>query len=198
MGKRQNIIEAATRLFARQGFDATTTAQIAAEGNFTEPLLYYHFDGKDALFTHIIRTIFEKYISRLESLPTDPRTQFEFIENLIVLHFRFVREMPEETLLVVSACPSKLSDPDGICANYIIKVRKWLMDQICAGLKKGIASGEFRKVPVKETAAMLVALLNGLMRQHSVKLSKARAAMSTTVEFCRRSLVNPAWKAPRK
>lgn len=189
MGKRKNIIQAATRLFAHQGFDATTTAQIAAEGKFTEPLLYYHFKGKDALFTHIIGTLFEEYFSRLEALGSDTRTQFEKIENLIAAHFRFVREIPEETLLMVSACPAKLTDPEGICASRLKKVRRWLMDYLRACLKKGIASGEFQKVPVNETAAMLVALINGLVRQHSIKLSKPRAAMAASVEFCRRSLV---------
>jgi len=45
--KKQNIIQAAARLFAEQGFEGTTTLQIAHEADVTEPLIYYHFKGKD-------------------------------------------------------------------------------------------------------------------------------------------------------
>ena len=49
---RQAILESATRLFGSTGFYATTTLEIAAEADVTEPLIYYHFKGKDELFTH--------------------------------------------------------------------------------------------------------------------------------------------------
>jgi AcrR family transcriptional regulator len=189
MGKRQNILRTATALFAHQGFHATTTAQIALEGDFTEPLLYHHFQGKDDLFTQIVSTIFGDYLSRLDALPEDTPTQFDKIENLIAAHFRFVHEMPEEALLIASACPARLNDPEGVCASYFKKARKRLVDYLNDGLKQGIASGEFHEISIKDTTAMLIALLNGLLRQHSVKLSKLRAGMGATVEFCRRSLV---------
>ena len=120
MGKRQNILRTATALFARQGFDATTTAQIALEGHFTEPLLYYHFRGKDNLFTEIVSSIFKEYLARLDALPAETSTQFKKIENLIAAHFQFVREMPEETLLVTSTCPARLNDPQGVCLVSIM------------------------------------------------------------------------------
>ena len=68
LSKRQNIIQAATHLFAEQGFEGTTTLQIANEADVTEPLIYYHFKGKDELFSHILETSFKEYFSRLEAL----------------------------------------------------------------------------------------------------------------------------------
>jgi AcrR family transcriptional regulator len=190
MGKRQSIIRTATALFARQGFDGTTTAQIALEGNFTEPLLYYHFRGKDDLFTHIIDTIFSTYFSRFDALPKETSTQFEKIKRLIAFHFQFVREMPEETLLVTSACPARLNDPTGTCTSHFRKARDIMIDYLCDCLRKGTNSGEFARVPAKETAAIIVAMLNGLLRQHSLKLSTPVAGEAVVVEFCRRSLLS--------
>ena len=40
LNKKQNIIQAATHLFAEQGFEGTTTLQIANEADVTEPLIY--------------------------------------------------------------------------------------------------------------------------------------------------------------
>jgi AcrR family transcriptional regulator len=63
--KRQAIIDSATRLFGSIGFDATTTIEIANEAGVTEPLIYYHFEGKDDLFTQIISATFSEYFSAL-------------------------------------------------------------------------------------------------------------------------------------
>ncbi|MCP4627413.1 MAG: helix-turn-helix transcriptional regulator, partial [bacterium] len=57
-------LKTAARLFATQGFEATTTIQLAREAGVTEPLIYYHFKGKDDLFTHIIGATFSEYFSR--------------------------------------------------------------------------------------------------------------------------------------
>jgi AcrR family transcriptional regulator len=66
--RKQNIIRTAARLFAEQGFEGTITLQSAREAGVTEPLIYYHFKGKDEIFSHILETSFKEYFSRL----TDP------------------------------------------------------------------------------------------------------------------------------
>lgn len=49
MSKREIILKTAAHLFPTQGFDATTTLQLAREAGVTEPLIYYHFP-KDFMF----------------------------------------------------------------------------------------------------------------------------------------------------
>ena len=73
MIRKQTIITTAIKLFARQGFDGTTTLQIATDAGVTEPLIYYHFKGKDDLFTHILGEAFGAYFACLEALedPTE-------------------------------------------------------------------------------------------------------------------------------
>ena len=88
MKKRKAIVESATRLFGSIGFDATTTLEIANEANVTEPLIYYHFKGKDELFTHSLELAFHEYISRLIELPKHTPTEFQKITNIIDLHFQ--------------------------------------------------------------------------------------------------------------
>ena len=68
MSKIESILKTAARLFATQGFDATTTIQLACEAGVTEPLIYYHFKGKDDLFTRIIDAAFSEYFSRIDAL----------------------------------------------------------------------------------------------------------------------------------
>jgi len=186
--KKYDIINTATRLFATQGFDGTTTLQIAREAHVTEPLIYYHFEGKDDLFTHIIRDGFEAYFTRLEALKKETSSQFEKIQNLFDLHFDFIKERPDEIYLAISACPAKLKDTKHVCTQNIDKLFKWLSTYLRKCIKDGIASGEFHKVPVSETANLLVAFINGIIRHRTLKVGTQRGMQKAVVEFCRRSL----------
>src|SRR4051812_27836190 len=55
--RREQLIEVATKLFARGGYDATTTAAIAIAAGVTEPILYRHFKSKQELFVAIVRDV---------------------------------------------------------------------------------------------------------------------------------------------
>ena len=187
--KKQNIIRSATRLFAEQGFEGTTTLQIANEAGITEPLIYYHFKGKDDLFSHILETSFKKYFSGLEALEKEPGTQFQRIEALLDFHFQFIEEMPDETYIGVSACPAKLRDPEHICTINVRRQRDRLKAYLTDCLKKGIKSKEFNRVPVPETVDLLITMINGLTRQRGLQLKEKEGMRDVTVAFCRRSLV---------
>jgi AcrR family transcriptional regulator len=190
LNKKQDIIQAATLLFAEQGFDGTTTLQISKQAGITEPVIYYHFTGKDELFTGIIASTFETFFAHLDDLPENTDTEFEKIENLIALHFDIVKEMPDQIYLAVSTCPARLKDPDDICRTSIEEVRRRLNNYLTACLEAGMATGEFTAVPVHATVNLIGAMLNGLMRQRGLKFEEVEGIKQTVVDFCRRSLVN--------
>jgi len=45
MGKREDVLQAAVPLFSKQGYDATTTLEIAMAAGATKPVIYYHFNN---------------------------------------------------------------------------------------------------------------------------------------------------------
>jgi AcrR family transcriptional regulator len=187
--KKQNIIRAATRLFAEQGYDGTTTLQITKEAGVTEPLIYYHFKGKDDLFSHILENSFKDYFSGLDSLKKQTGTQFERLEELIDFHFRFVEKMPDETYMGLTVCPAKLRDPEHICTKNVKRQLNWLKSYLTDCLKKGIKSGEFNRVPVPETVNLLIAMLKGVLRERGLRHEEINGMRNATVEFCKRSLL---------
>ena len=108
MKRREKIIRAACRLFAEQGFDGTPTSQIALEAGIKEPLIFYHFKGKEGLFTTILTAVFERLFSKLDALQEDSMGPFEKIERIIEVHFEIVEEMTHETAVAIRACPADL------------------------------------------------------------------------------------------
>ena len=127
MNKRETILRTAASLFATQGFDATTTIQIAREAGVTEPLIYYHFKGKEDLFTSIIDATFSEYFARLDALEQNTNTPFGQIQKLIELQYNMTQEMPDQVQLIANTCPARLHDPADICASNVKKYRRRLM-----------------------------------------------------------------------
>jgi AcrR family transcriptional regulator len=53
--KKKALISAATRLFARRGYEATTTREISARAGCAEGLIHRYFGGKSGLLSEIIK-----------------------------------------------------------------------------------------------------------------------------------------------
>lgn len=62
--KQKAILEAAQKLFAEEGFHATSTAKVAKEAHVSEGLIFRHFQNKEGLL-HAILKEGEKQLSAL-------------------------------------------------------------------------------------------------------------------------------------
>jgi AcrR family transcriptional regulator len=187
--KKHELVRAAVRLFAENGFDGTTTLRIAKAAGVTEPLIYYHFSNKDGLFTHILENAFADYFNRLDNLPTQTPKVFERIEAIIGLHMDIAMEKPEETYLIASTCPARLKNGAHVCTRLLNEARKRIVRYLSECIKEGIDRGEFAKVNIPQTVNVLVVLTQGILRQYALGLDQRRGMRKAAVDFCRRSLV---------
>jgi AcrR family transcriptional regulator len=60
--RREQILDAATRAFARAGYTATKLEDIAAEAGITQVILYRHFESKSDLY----RAVLDRAMTRLD------------------------------------------------------------------------------------------------------------------------------------
>ena len=77
--RREEIIDAAIRVFSREGYTAASVEDIAQECGVAATAVYYHFGGKDELFNQALRTALDRfseavYVARLAGDPTAPAT----------------------------------------------------------------------------------------------------------------------------
>jgi AcrR family transcriptional regulator len=78
--RRAEISVAARSLFARNGYHATTTRQLAAAAGVSDALLYRHFADKHAVLTHVVDEALSTFgslppLERMAPLPTDQLLQ---------------------------------------------------------------------------------------------------------------------------
>ncbi len=187
--KKNKIIATSTKLFSIQGFDNTTTLQIAKESGVTEPLLYYHFKGKEEIFTDIIRRIFDEYTNLFNSLPTDTESEFEKISNLFKLHITIAESRPHDGRLIMANCPSKLKNDQHICQEVVHKQQELITSYLRDALNKGNASGEFDAHPVDDLIIVILCLINGILRKKLLGKKETSFYEFTAIDFCRRALI---------
>src|ERR1700689_1064941 len=95
--RRQLILSAAKRCFARHGFAGTTTRSVAAAAAISEGLLFKHFPTKSALYAEILAEECEADPALHRLLVLEPST-----ETLVVLiremvrHFQAAAEAPDQ------------------------------------------------------------------------------------------------------
>jgi AcrR family transcriptional regulator len=58
---RRAILDAALDLFSERSFDGASTRAIAEQAGITQPLLNYHFAGKEELWRAVVDDVFERF-----------------------------------------------------------------------------------------------------------------------------------------
>lgn len=146
--RRQLILGAAKRCFARHGFAGTTTKSVAAAASISEGLLFKHFPTKSALYAEILaeECAADPALHRLlEREPSTP-TLVALIREM-VRYFREVSMMPdqEEAQRLRLMIASHLDD--GEFARLIYDKIGVLMGPIFnASLKRAVDAGEAKAV----------------------------------------------------
>ena len=80
--RREQLMDVASKLFAKLGYEATTTAAIAEAAGVTEPILYRHFNSKQEMFIAIVKAMSGQTMQHWEELiagVTDPAQQIRHI-----------------------------------------------------------------------------------------------------------------------
>lgn len=98
---RDKILMTAAKLFADNGFEATSMREIAESCAVTKPALYYYFPDKNTLFTEIIKTVGDysyQYLTEIDKSPKDPVTKLREIANN---QFSGIQKHPEITKFLI-------------------------------------------------------------------------------------------------
>lgn len=95
---RVHLLEAAEKLFARKGFEATSVEDVAEEAGYSRGALYSNYTGKEELLTALITKCFERDIGQVNSVLEGNLTVRER-HHLIVNHL-LSDTIPKEQLLL--------------------------------------------------------------------------------------------------
>jgi AcrR family transcriptional regulator len=137
--RREQLIEVATKLFAKHGYEATTTAAIAEAAGVTEPILYRHFKGKQELFVAIVREMSDKTLEQWRQLidgVTDPALRIRRIAEEFPDHIQSLADAYH----VIHGALSTSRDPKvlKVMREHYDQIEEFFVGVIAEGQRAGI------------------------------------------------------------
>jgi len=162
---RDEILRAATHLFANRGFHETSMAEVAREARVSKALIFWHFKTKDELFVAVLNRLLEPYFIDFaeEARELDERAQ---IVKLVEFYLSFVRANANSVRFFLA---QMLHDQRSSAAfgEHVLKLyegyRSMLVELIERAQQKGICT---RRFPPGPAASFLISALNGLLVQY--------------------------------
>ena len=165
MGNREKLLEAATAILGRNGYQATSVDEILEAARVAPSNFYYHFKSKEELAIEVLEGYFEK--SRQEMAPIFMNRSITSTQKLERLHDAVVKKVTDSGCC--GGCPmgnlaQELSDTHPEFRTRLARYFEECVDEIADVVKEGIKTGEFRKsVDPQSAAYLLFGSMQGLM-----------------------------------
>jgi len=182
--RRQAILEAAARVFARKGFDKATTREIAQEAEISEGTIYNYFASKQKLLEALVGVVQGEFTAIVSALPLsiDPR------ENLMLAMERVLGVIAQHATMIRGLVAALWDQSRGL-ECYLIPGAQDLILVVEQYLQAGISAGRLRPCDIHAVARMLMGMvvfialphLRGLEPAPSATERRRQAELLTTV-----------------
>ena len=155
-GMRERIMQEATLLFTRSGYNAVSMREIAAACSITKAGLYYYFKNKEAL----IIAIMTDYLGEIGRLIDDCRAASSNAHGRLTAFIRAVFAQPAEKRAIIRLASQEMSN---LSSQARSSFNQLYQDEFIAPLgeilTEGMQSGELRPA----NSHQLVWVLLGMM-----------------------------------
>lgn len=144
--KRDEIAEAAIRVFNRMGFQGASMTAVAEELGVERASLYYYFSSKEALFDDVVRTVVERnldFVLRIAASGISPRRK---IRELIVALMSSYGEHYPLFYIFIRENLSHVSDARSEWSATMREINRQTTDAVTAIIEEGYADKSIRKI----------------------------------------------------
>ncbi|MFL0250940.1 TetR/AcrR family transcriptional regulator [Clostridium neuense] len=90
--REEDIINAAEKIFIKEGYNEASMEQIARECQFTRKTLYQYFANKEDLYYTVVIRGFTKLLEYFEKEIKNGTTGFEKLQNLGFAYYKFYKD----------------------------------------------------------------------------------------------------------
>jgi AcrR family transcriptional regulator len=163
----QELLEAALSLFVEKGFAATRSEEVALRAGVSKGTLYRYYPSKDELFKAVVRENLAAHIADdTQAAAQHQGPVAELLRRMMHAWWQRVGEGVAGGITKVMLLE----------AHNFPELARFYMDEVIEPshrllgslVQRGIASGEFRDVPVDATVHMLIApLMHMMLAEHS-------------------------------
>jgi AcrR family transcriptional regulator len=158
--RRTDILDAASRCFAKQGYHATRIDEIAREAGLSKGGVYFHFASKEAIFDALHDRQQQMLREAIESVRTSPLPPALRLFSLAELLTQRIGDSDDRQSFSLTLGEKGLQSP-AVRARVVEAYERYL--QVAEELiDEGIRSGNFRPLHARSVAQILKYLVDGM------------------------------------
>ncbi len=139
--KRRQILDAAIRVFARQGFHSTRVSDIADEAGVAYGLVYHYFSSKDEVLNELFHERWSLLLAAIDEADASaetPRAKLRAVAGFIVESYRHDPELMKVIIVEVTRAANSFG------RTHLPEIRQ-AYDSIAKIVAEGQAAGDFRR-----------------------------------------------------
>jgi AcrR family transcriptional regulator len=157
--RRNQILEAATKVFARMGFNRARMDDIVEESGLSKGALYWYFKSKDDIITAILDRLVGREATELRSMLDDPRPVREKLTDFLQSAIADITRMRPLMPILIEFWGLQLRRKT--IRQVIGKYYQQYFETLTPVIQQGIDRGEFRPMDAKQGAVAIGAIMEG-------------------------------------
>lgn len=168
-GGARSIVDAATELFAEEGFDPVSIARIAARAGVCKANVFHHFESKEQLVLAVMQQASSEHAERIEALLETADSSAAKLRRMLASELELMMANGPRTKLLMRECQDHGHPRARELAQDVFKRN---FDAICALFEQGRARGEFRAELDPSAATLLMLATTHFFMQHRETLDR--------------------------
>ncbi|BAD65721.1 TetR/AcrR family transcriptional regulator [Shouchella clausii] len=169
--KQEQIIQAAAKLFAEKGYEASSTADIAKQAGVAEVTLFRNFKSKSNLLYHILAPVFielgsKKYVETIQEIFRAPEPNNA--KETLTMAFQDRLEQLAQNQSIIKVLFREAYSQDEIKKAIVTNITSPAMESTKSFIKQKQEQGEFKDMDESVIANLFFYIIFGYIFYHQV------------------------------
>ncbi|KAA3647283.1 MAG: TetR/AcrR family transcriptional regulator [Chloroflexi bacterium] len=181
--RKEQIIDAATHVFARSGYAKARMDDIAKETGVSKGTLYWYFKNKDAILLAILDNLLDRELAAIRKLEQQPGSAREQLLATIDITITDLKKMEPLTPLMFEFF--SLAKRHKLIQKAIKEYFRKYMEVLNSIIQRGMDQGEFKPGNPQDVSIAIGAILEGtfLLRVYDSKIVKLEEHIRSSVDL---------------
>ncbi|MGR6330965.1 TetR/AcrR family transcriptional regulator [Sphingomonas sp. XXL09] len=159
--RRQEMVEAAIRVFNRMGYQAASISAVAAELGVDRATLYYYFSSKEQMFDEIVRSVLEANADLASRISAAPISPIRKLRELVTAMMNSYASNYPLLYIYIREDLSHVSTKRTAWSDEMRALNRRIETSIVNIVEQGVADGSLRRIGSPRTVAFsILGMLN--------------------------------------
>lgn len=180
--RQTDILNAAEKIFARDGFEHASMNEIAKESEFTKRTLYQYFEDKSDLYLSVALRLYLSMNEKMKSLEPSGKNGFEKVKECFNDYYNFYKQNESKFRIIYDiGNVRKVSDNPKIAE--FLKIDQYMFKHLYELVSEGQKDGSIpNKLDAKNITSSLIFLFTGFLNQLTISGSNYAKHLNITID----------------